>query len=71
MTVESACEIACDNQPANIRLRRGLERASTSLGYELVFFAVTGKVSAAALNIAFKKYKLLLGISINKRRIMI
>ena len=65
LTVVSACQLACDNQLANIRLQIGREKASTSLGYELVFSAVTGKVSAAALKFAFKEYKLRLGTSMD------
>ena len=64
LTVESACLHACNNQLANIRLQKGRERASTSLGYGLVFSAVTGNVSSAALKIAFIEYKLRLGKSI-------
>ena len=66
LTVKSACQLARDNQLANIRLQTGRERASTSLGYGLVFSAVTGKVSAAALKFACIEYKLRLGTSMDK-----
>lgn len=58
MTVVRGCQLARDNQRVNIRLQTGREQASTSLGYGSAFSAVTGKVSAAALKIAFEEYNL-------------